>query len=131
MSHPRRTRRSREKQRGDMAIIHWTVRWCTRQFGEPTVASANSRPRNLLVTRGNSNGRQGAPDCPVCTGQCPMRQRARRCNGRLRPIWKEIEHRTATVAVRWRTGLFGSPLYRRQRLAFQVGPQRFLAVLGL
>jgi hypothetical protein len=26
------------------------------------------------VTRGRANGHIGAPDCPVCTGQCPVRQ---------------------------------------------------------
>jgi hypothetical protein len=93
VSHPRRTRRSRETEKGDVAIIHRTVRWCTALSGEPTVASANGRPRNLRTTRGSSNGRRGAPDCPVCTGQCPVRQRARSCNGRLCPIWKEIAHR--------------------------------------
>jgi hypothetical protein len=36
---------------------------------------------------GSSNGRQRAPDCPV-------RQWARSCNGRLCPIWKAITHRT-------------------------------------
>jgi hypothetical protein len=76
VSHPRQTRRSREKQQGDVAIIHRTIRWCTGLSGERTVASANGRPRNLRVTRGSSNGRQGAPDCPVCTGLCPVRQRA-------------------------------------------------------
>ena len=75
-------------------IIHQTVRWCTGLSGEPTVASANGWPRNLRATRGSSNSRQGAPDCPVCTGQCQVRQRARSCNGRLCPIWKEIAHRT-------------------------------------
>jgi hypothetical protein len=34
------------------AIIHRTVRWCTVLFGEPTVASANGRPRDLRATRG-------------------------------------------------------------------------------
>jgi hypothetical protein len=80
--------------KGDVAIIHRTVRWCTRLSGEPTVASSNSQPRNLRATRGSSNGRWGAPDCPVCIGQCPVRQRARSCNGRLCPIWKAIAHRT-------------------------------------
>jgi hypothetical protein len=37
------------------AIIHRTVRWCTGLSGEPTVASANGRPRNLRATRGSSN----------------------------------------------------------------------------
>jgi hypothetical protein len=34
------------------AIIHQTVRWCTGLSGEPTIASANGRPRNLRATRG-------------------------------------------------------------------------------
>jgi hypothetical protein len=37
VSHPRRTRRSRELQWGNVAIIHRTVRWCTGLSGEPTV----------------------------------------------------------------------------------------------
>jgi hypothetical protein len=94
VSHPRRTCRSREKDQRRTAKIHRTIRWCTGLSGEPTVASANGRPRNLRAMRGSSNGRQGASDCPVCTGQCPVRQRARSCNGRLCPIWKEIAHRT-------------------------------------
>jgi hypothetical protein len=40
VSHPRRTRRPREKQRDDVAIIHRTVRWCTGLSGEPTVGRA-------------------------------------------------------------------------------------------
>jgi hypothetical protein len=48
---------------------------CTGLSGEPTVGRANGRLRNLRKTRGRANGREGAPDCPVCTGQCPVRQR--------------------------------------------------------
>jgi hypothetical protein len=48
---------------------------CTGLSGEPTVGRANGRPRNPRVTRGRPNGLKGAPDCPVCTGQCPVRQR--------------------------------------------------------
>jgi hypothetical protein len=40
VSHPRRTRRSREKVQGDMAIIHRTVWWCTGLSGESTVGRA-------------------------------------------------------------------------------------------
>jgi hypothetical protein len=69
---------------------HRTVRWCTGLSGEPTVGRANGRPRNPRVTRGRTNGRQGAPDCPVCTGQCPVRQRLQIFNGRLRQVRKEI-----------------------------------------
>ena len=80
---------------------HRTVRWCTGLSGEPTVACANGRSHNLHVTRGHANGRQGAPDYPVCTGQCPVRQLPPRTNGRMRQKRKEIAHRTATVTVWW------------------------------
>jgi hypothetical protein len=96
------------------AKIHRTVWWCTGLSGEPTVDCANGRPRNLRSTRGRANGRQGAPDCPVCTGQCPVRQLPRICNGWMRQKRKEIAHRTATVTVRWHTGLSGAPPDRRQ-----------------
>jgi hypothetical protein len=66
------------------AKIHRTVRWCTGLSGEPTVGRANGRPRNPRVTRGRANGLMGAPDCPVCTGLCPVRQRLQIFNGRLR-----------------------------------------------
>jgi hypothetical protein len=78
------------------AIIHRTVRWCTGLSGEPTVGWANGRPRNPHVTRGRANGQLGAPDCPVCTGQCPVHQRLQDCNGRLRQLWKEIGQRTVS-----------------------------------
>jgi hypothetical protein len=79
------------------AIIHRTVRWRTGLSGEPTAASATvgRQIRGRRVAR--SNGRQGAPDCQVCTGQCPVRQPARRSNGRLRQEWKEIHTGHATV----------------------------------
>jgi hypothetical protein len=80
--------------KGDVAIIHRTVRWCTELSGEPMVASANGRPHNLRATHGLLQRSTSAPDCPVFTGQCPVRQRAPRSNGRMRPIWKEIAHRT-------------------------------------
>jgi hypothetical protein len=78
------------------AIIHRTVRWCTGLSGEPTVGWANGRLRNPRVTRGRANGQKGAPECPVCTGQCPVRQRLQDYNGRLRQFWKEIGHRTVS-----------------------------------
>jgi hypothetical protein len=75
-------------------IIHRTVRWCTGLSGEPTAASAtvDHAIRGRRVARANS--RQGAPDCPVCTGQCLVRQLPRICNGRLHQNRKEIAHRT-------------------------------------
>jgi hypothetical protein len=95
---------------------HRTVRWCTGLSGkseppEPTVTNAISGRR---VAR--SNGRLGTPDCPVCTGQCSVRQRDRRPNGRMRQIRMGIEHRTATGPIQWCTGLSGAPLDRRQDL---------------
>jgi hypothetical protein len=100
-------------RKGDVAIIHWTVRWCTGLSGEPTVASTNGRPRNLRATRGLLQRSAGALDCSV-------RQRAWRSNGRLRQIWEEIAHRTATVVVRWCTGLSSAPLDRRQELPSKI-----------
>jgi hypothetical protein len=67
--HPRRTRRPREKQRGDVAIIHRTVRWCTGLSGEPTVACTNGRPRNLRATCGLLQRSAGAPDSVRCASQ--------------------------------------------------------------
>jgi hypothetical protein len=102
------------KNRRCTAIIHRTVRWCTGLSGEPTAASATvSRAiRGRRVAR--ANGRQGAPDCSVCTGQCPVRQLTRRWNGHLRQNRKEIRTGLSTVTVRWCTGLSGAPLNRRQ-----------------
>jgi hypothetical protein len=86
-------------------INHRTVRWCTGLSGEPTIANANSRLRNLRATRGLLQRSAGAPDCPVCIEQCPMRQSAQRSNGRICQIWKEIAHRTVyrTCPVRHST----------------------------
>jgi hypothetical protein len=71
-------------------VVHRAVRWCTGLSGEPTVGRANGRPRNPRVTRGRPNGLKGAPDCPVCTRQCPVRQRLQIANGRLHQNRKEI-----------------------------------------
>jgi hypothetical protein len=106
------------------AKIHRTVRWCTGLSGDPTVDYANGRPRNPRATRGRANGQQGAPDCPVCTGQCPMRQLPRICNGRMRQKRKEIAHRTATGTVRYATR-------QKARFACQECLQQLLAALGL
>jgi hypothetical protein len=62
----------------------------TGLYGEPTVGRANGQLRDLRETRGRANGREGAPDSPVCTGQCPVRQRLPGANGRLRHRRKEI-----------------------------------------
>jgi hypothetical protein len=80
-----------------------------RTAGEPTVASATvgHAIHGRCVAR--NNGRLGTPDCPVCTGQCPVRQPIPRTNGQMRQKRKEIAHRTATVTVRWCPGLSGAP----------------------
>jgi hypothetical protein len=131
VSHPRRTRRPREKQRGNVAIIHRTVRWCTRLSAEPTVTYANGRPRNLRTTCGLLQRSTGAPDCPVCTIQCPVCQSAQRSNGRICQIWKEIAHRTVyrTYPVAHRTVRCATR--QKARIVFHVDLQRLLAALGL
>jgi hypothetical protein len=109
------------------AINHRTVRWCTGLSGEPTVGWANGRPCNPCVTRGRANGLMGAPDCPVCTGQCPVRQRLQIFNGRLCQNRKGIctgqcpvVHRTVRCTRR-----------QKARFAFLDCSQRLLATLGL
>jgi hypothetical protein len=107
-------------RRRRMAIIHRTVRWVVR--GELIALRKQKRRRGYnspdcpVVHRTVrwANGRQRAPDYPVCTRQCPVRQRAWSCNGHLCQKRKEIGTGQATVAVRWRTGLSGAPLDRRQ-----------------
>jgi hypothetical protein len=105
-------------------IIHRIVRWCTGLSGEPTVASATVgraiRGRHVART----NGRQGAPDCPVCTGQCPVRQLAWRCNSRLHQKRKETRTGPSTVTIRCATR-------QKATLAILVGLQWLLAALGL
>jgi hypothetical protein len=56
----------------DCPVAHQTVRWRTGLSSEseplePTVGNAINGRR---VAR--ANGRLGTPDCPVCTGQCPV-----------------------------------------------------------
>jgi hypothetical protein len=85
----------------DCPVVHRTVRWCTGLSGEPTVGWANDRPRNPRATRGKSQRSEGAPDCPVCTEQCPVCQRLGICNDRLCQIRKEI--RTGQCPVRQAT----------------------------
>jgi hypothetical protein len=109
------------------AINHRTVRWCTGLSGEPTVGWANGRPHNPRATRGKSQWSEGAPDCPVCTGQCPVRQRLQSANSRLRQRRKEIctgqcpvVHRTVRCARR-----------QKARIAFLECSQRLLAALVL
>jgi hypothetical protein len=43
-----------EKVKGDVAINHRTVRWCTGLSGEPTAPVGNGRPRDQHATRGRA-----------------------------------------------------------------------------
>jgi hypothetical protein len=118
----RRTRRSREKAKAPrlkftgLSGVHRTV-WCAPDYPvsqrrpRPTVGSAISGRRLA-----HANGQLLTLGCLVCTEQCPARQWDQRSNSRLRPIRKEIGHRTATDHVGWCTGLFGAPPDRRQEL---------------
>jgi hypothetical protein len=104
------------KSKGTTAKHHRTVRCApncpvSQRRPRPTVGNTINRRR---MARANS--RLVTPDCPVCTGQCLVRQWDPRSNGRLCLIRKEIGHRTTTVHVRWCTGLSGAPLDRRQEL---------------
>ena len=80
-----------------------------------------------MLFRSRANDLKGAPDCPVCTGQCPVRQRLQNANGRLCQNRKEIRtgqcpvvHRTVRCARR-----------QKARIAFLECSQRLLAALGL
>jgi hypothetical protein len=99
--------------------------------GEPTVASANGRPRNLRAARGMLQRSAGALDYPVCTGLCSVRQSAQRSNGWICQIWKEIAHQIVywTCPVVHRTVRCATR--QKARIAFHVDLQRLLAALGL
>jgi hypothetical protein len=76
------------KREDDVAIIQWTVRWCTGLSGEPTVASANGRSRNLRATR-VSLQRSDALDMegdrtPDSYRACSVVHRTIRCTTRLK-----------------------------------------------
>jgi hypothetical protein len=125
-------------QRSDGPTVGCAI--CARHVAEPTVGrrhrtvsvrqrlpGTNCRLRDLRETRGRANGWEGAPDCPVCTGQCPVRQRLPGANGRLRHRKKEIRTGQCPV-VHWTVRCA-----RRQkaRIAFPDCSQRLLAALGL
>jgi hypothetical protein len=84
--------------------------------GEPTAASATVGRAIRTRRMAPANGRLGAPDYPVCTRQCPVRQRLKFCNGRLYHFRKENCTGQWTVDVRWCTGLSGAPPDTRQEL---------------
>jgi hypothetical protein len=97
--------------------VNWALSGKRRRHGykSPDCPVSQRRLRPTVVRTVNArhvvraNGRLGTPDCPV-------RQSIPGTNGRLHQIWKEIAHRTATVAVWWCTGLSSAPLDRMQEL---------------
>jgi hypothetical protein len=83
---------------------------CTGLSGEPTVGRANGRLRDLRKTRGRANGREGAPDCPVCTS-------VRCANGSQAPtVGFAREGKKSAPDCPVCTGLSGAPGDRRQDL---------------
>jgi hypothetical protein len=62
---------------------------CTGLSGEPMVGRANGRLRDLRETRGRTNSREGAPDCPV-------RQRLLGCQWSASPNKEGNPHRTVS-----------------------------------
>jgi hypothetical protein len=109
VSHPRRTRRSREKDQRRTAKFHRTVWWCTGLSREPTVGREICGRRMVAPTVGRGHRTvRCTPDSVQCangpgaaTVECARFGRQSRTG-------------QATVAVRWRTGLSGAPLDRRQ-----------------
>ena len=109
------------------AKIHRTVRCAPDCPVSQRSARANGRPRILRATRGQANGRKGAPDCPVCTGHVRCANGSQICNGRLRHLRKQIGHRTVSGVHR----TVRCARRQKARIAFQMCSQRLLAALGL
>jgi hypothetical protein len=80
----------------------------TGQSGEPTVANTNGRPRNLRATRGLLQRSAGAPDSVRCANQ------PRGATVRYAKFGRRSRTGQSIGPVRWRTGLTGAPLDRRQ-----------------
>jgi hypothetical protein len=101
------------------AIIHRTVRWCTRLSGEPTAASAmvGRQIRGRRVARANRTV-SGAPTSPKV-----QRSAAPGMEGNRAPDMNSgcpVEHRTVRCATR-----------QKARLTFQECLQLLLAAVGL
>jgi hypothetical protein len=112
----------RKRRRGynspDCPVVHRTIRW----------ANGRQRQRSAAKSAGDTWRLQRSSGG---TGQCPVRQRARSCNGRLCPIWKEIMHRTgySSCPVAHRTVRCATR--QKAGIAFQDCLQRLLTALGL
>jgi hypothetical protein len=82
------------KSEGAVAKNYRTVRCANGAHGQRLAARSSGDTWPRQRSTGHTNGRQ-----------CPVRQWDRASNSRLRPIRKEIRHRTGTVHVRWCTGV--------------------------
>jgi hypothetical protein len=118
-------------------INHRTVRWCTRLSGEPTAANATVDRviRGRRVAR--ANGRLGAPDSPVCTGQsgvhrtvsgAPTSPKLQRSAAPEQEGDHAPDMNSGCPVVHW---IIRCGTRQKARIAFLVGLQRLLAALGL
>jgi hypothetical protein len=75
---------------GEPAALEKRQRCTAKNSPDYPVSQLRQRPTVIRAINArhvaSSNGRLGAPDCPVCTEQCPVRQTAPRSNGRLHPM---------------------------------------------
>jgi hypothetical protein len=112
------------KRKGDVAIIHWTVRWCTGLSSESTALAANGRPRDQRATHGprqrsvGHTGLSGAPTSPE-----DQRSAVPGMEGNRAPDCYSgcpVVHRTVRCTTQ-----------QKARIAYQIDFQRLLAALGL
>jgi hypothetical protein len=119
------------KEKGDVAINHQTVRWCTGLSGESTAPAANSRSCDQRATRGlrqRSVGHTRLSDVHwtvsgVPTGSKDQRSAAPGMEGNRAPDCYSgcpVVHRTVWCTTR-----------QKARIAYQIDVQRLLAALGL
>jgi hypothetical protein len=101
-------------RRRRMAKIHRTFRWCTRLSGEPTIAYATVGHAIFARHVDCSNGElvhltiRCAPDSVRCANQ------TRGATVGYAKFERRSRTGQSTGPVRWRTGLSGAPLDRRQ-----------------
>jgi hypothetical protein len=99
-------------------VVHRTVRW----------ANGRQRQRSSAKFAGDAWQLQWSAGG---TGQCPMRQRARSCNGHLCPIRKAIAHRTGYSSCPVAHWTVRCATRHKARMAFRFCLQQLLAALEL
>jgi hypothetical protein len=119
------------KERCDVAIIHRTVRWCTRLSNEPTAPAANGRLRDQRATRGprqRSVGHTGLSSVHRTVSGAPTSPKDQRSavpgmeGNRAPDCYSDcpVVHRTIRCTTR-----------QKARINFQFDIQRLLSALGL